>query len=202
MNKCVLISLFSFTFIFLSILSPNVVFAHPGNTAADGCHYCRTNCAKWGVPEGERHCHGGKTEDTETKELKPLPLLSTPPTTTPKSLPSPKPSLKPSLKPSAVSSPKVVSSPKSLVKTSQCSATTDSVCGSQCTAGNDADCCSSKLKGYSWYENWGCYPSKLSCSATLDNVCDQYCSAGNDHDCCLQQDGYTWYENWGCYPIQ
>ena len=31
--------------------------AHPGRTASDGCHYCRTNCDKWGVPWGERHCH-------------------------------------------------------------------------------------------------------------------------------------------------
>ncbi|MBD3238584.1 MAG: hypothetical protein GF332_03025 [Candidatus Moranbacteria bacterium] len=31
--------------------------AHPGNTAADGCHYCRTNCDKWGVPWNQRHCH-------------------------------------------------------------------------------------------------------------------------------------------------
>ncbi len=35
------------------------VSAHPGNTAADGCHYCRTNCDKWGVPWNTRHCHGG-----------------------------------------------------------------------------------------------------------------------------------------------
>ena len=34
-------------------------WGHPGNTAADGCHYCRTNCAKWGEVEGARHCHGG-----------------------------------------------------------------------------------------------------------------------------------------------
>ena len=31
--------------------------AHPGNVAADGCHYCRTNCTKWGEVEGQRHCH-------------------------------------------------------------------------------------------------------------------------------------------------
>lgn len=31
--------------------------AHPGNTAADGCHYCKTNCDKWGVAWNERHCH-------------------------------------------------------------------------------------------------------------------------------------------------
>ena len=33
--------------------------AHPGRTAADGCHYCRTNCAKWNVAANKRHCHGG-----------------------------------------------------------------------------------------------------------------------------------------------
>ena len=32
-------------------------FAHPGNTAADGCHYCRTNCDEWGVAWNVRHCH-------------------------------------------------------------------------------------------------------------------------------------------------
>ena len=37
------------------------VSAHPGRTAADGCHYCRTNCDSWGVPWNERHCHGGGT---------------------------------------------------------------------------------------------------------------------------------------------
>lgn len=31
---------------------------HPGRTTADGCHVCRTNCAEYGVPEGQRHCHG------------------------------------------------------------------------------------------------------------------------------------------------
>ena len=36
-----------------------ITLAHPGRTASDGCHYCRTNCTSWGVPENERHCHGG-----------------------------------------------------------------------------------------------------------------------------------------------
>lgn len=35
------------------------VYAHPGNTASDGCHYCWTNCDSWGEVYGERHCHGG-----------------------------------------------------------------------------------------------------------------------------------------------
>ena len=42
------------------ILVPQFAFAHPGNTAADGCHYCRTNCDKCGVPWNERHCHNEK----------------------------------------------------------------------------------------------------------------------------------------------
>ena len=33
--------------------------SHPGRTAADGCHYCRTRCDYWGVPWNQRHCHGG-----------------------------------------------------------------------------------------------------------------------------------------------
>lgn len=33
--------------------------AHPGRTANDGCHYCRTNCDSWGVAWNARHCHGG-----------------------------------------------------------------------------------------------------------------------------------------------
>lgn len=44
------------TFMFIA---PNFADAHPGRTAGDGCHYCRTNCGKWGVPWGVRHCHTG-----------------------------------------------------------------------------------------------------------------------------------------------
>ena len=40
------------------VLTASSAFAHPGRTAADGCHYCRTNCAQWGEAEGARHCHG------------------------------------------------------------------------------------------------------------------------------------------------
>ncbi len=41
------------------ITMPGSVSGHPGNVATDGCHYCRTNCAKWGQDHGKRHCHGG-----------------------------------------------------------------------------------------------------------------------------------------------
>lgn len=60
------IALFA-AFFSLFFLNFSKVYAHPGNTAADGCHYCRTNCSKWGVPEGERHCHGGSTTSTSIK---------------------------------------------------------------------------------------------------------------------------------------
>ena len=48
-----------FVFIVILLCFPASVFAHPGRTASDGCHYCRTNCDKWGVAWNERHCHGG-----------------------------------------------------------------------------------------------------------------------------------------------
>ena len=54
MRKYLFIALFIYTFI------PLAVSAHPGNTASDGCHYCRTNCDKWGVAWNERHCHVSK----------------------------------------------------------------------------------------------------------------------------------------------
>lgn len=41
----------------LVIVNHGQVYAHPGNTASDGMHYCRTNCDSWGVPWGQRHGH-------------------------------------------------------------------------------------------------------------------------------------------------
>ena len=41
------------------ILIPSIAQAHPGGTAGDGCHYCRTNCDSWGETWNARHCHGG-----------------------------------------------------------------------------------------------------------------------------------------------
>lgn len=36
------------SFAVLILGASDVATAHPGRTAADGCHYCRTNCDKWG----------------------------------------------------------------------------------------------------------------------------------------------------------
>ena len=42
--------------------------AHPGRTASDGCHYCRTNCDSWGVPWDELHCHRGSSDTTASQQ--------------------------------------------------------------------------------------------------------------------------------------
>lgn len=42
----------------IASLSTIPALAHPGRTSSDGCHYCRTNCDRWGVPWNQRHCHG------------------------------------------------------------------------------------------------------------------------------------------------
>lgn len=47
-------------FLFFLYFVP-LTLAHPGNTSSDGCHYCWTNCARWGYTYGTRHSHGGNT---------------------------------------------------------------------------------------------------------------------------------------------
>lgn len=66
-------------FLAIFLFLPSETSAHPGNTAADGCHYCRTNCDYWGVPWNVRHCHNGYTA--------PKPVYI--PTPTPKPTPTP-----------------------------------------------------------------------------------------------------------------
>ena len=48
------------------------VAAHPGRTAADGCHFCRTNCDRWNVEADKRHCHGGGSSPTATTQPQPV----------------------------------------------------------------------------------------------------------------------------------
>lgn len=63
--------------IMIVVLSPLYVEAHPGRTDSNGCHTCRTNCAKWGLRYGQYHCHGktnistssNTSETTTTKVL-------------------------------------------------------------------------------------------------------------------------------------
>ncbi len=51
-------------------LLPAFISAHPGRTDKDGCHVCRTNCEKWGVPRGEKHCHKKKSAPTPISGIK------------------------------------------------------------------------------------------------------------------------------------
>lgn len=65
-------------FILSPLLFSELSFAHPGRTASDGCHYCRTNCDKWGVPWNQRHCHNGGTPPPPPPPSPPPPPLPDP----------------------------------------------------------------------------------------------------------------------------
>jgi len=88
MTKCTK-KLFYFVIFFGFILSsPKIIFAHPGNTASDGCHYCRTNCDKWGEVWNERHCHNAKPiKEVEIEPVREIPTR-TPPTIRPTRVPT------------------------------------------------------------------------------------------------------------------
>jgi len=72
--------------IILSIFIPSSILAHPGRTASDGCHYCRTNCDRWDVGWNVRYCHNGYSEPepiyiapvATKKPATPKPIVSTP----------------------------------------------------------------------------------------------------------------------------
>ncbi|MCE3203421.1 MBL fold metallo-hydrolase [Paenibacillus sonchi] len=70
----------------LLILLPVIANAHPGRTDSNGGHYCRTNCAKWGLENGEYHYHnGGGSNLTPAATAKPTakPKPAAKPNTTP-----------------------------------------------------------------------------------------------------------------------
>jgi len=56
------------------LLAPIASSAHPGRTAADGCHYCRTNCDSWGVEWDARHCDGGAPTPQPAPDPEPTPV--------------------------------------------------------------------------------------------------------------------------------
>ncbi|WP_339316845.1 MBL fold metallo-hydrolase [Paenibacillus sp. FSL R10-2734] len=93
--------------IFMSLvllLMPVLAEAHPGRTDGDGGHYCRTNCAKWGLEDGEYHYHNGGSSDSK-------------PTATAK--PAVKPTAKPTPKPTATPAPTLLLPKKQNVGTLQ-----------------------------------------------------------------------------------
>lgn len=46
--------------VFALTMSVGTVYAHPGRTDSKGGHTCRTNCAKWGLKNGQYHKHTAK----------------------------------------------------------------------------------------------------------------------------------------------
>lgn len=63
---------FFVSFFVFFLLFPTPILAHPGNTAADGCHYCWTNCAKWGYTYNTRHGHHGEICNPSKGPIDPL----------------------------------------------------------------------------------------------------------------------------------
>jgi competence protein ComEC len=76
MNKRLITTLLSVSFL---IALSNSVMASPGRTDANGGHYCRTDCAKYGLQDGEYHYHNGKGESVPA----PDPAASPSPSPTP-----------------------------------------------------------------------------------------------------------------------
>ena len=58
--------------VLLMIITP--ISAHSGRTDANGGRCCRTNCAKWGLRDGEYHYHndGGSSSSSSRKVIKVL----------------------------------------------------------------------------------------------------------------------------------
>ena len=70
------------------LISPVIVFAHPGRTDSSGCHTCRTNCASWGLSSGEYHCHNQPAVKAIEEPFyeAPTPVITKIPTFIPKKL--------------------------------------------------------------------------------------------------------------------
>ena len=99
------LSLLLITLFFLLFFIPKNISAHPGRTASDGCHYCRTRCDYWGVAWNQRHCHGGYSPPSTYTAPTATPLPTSTPTPRPTPTPTPKPTPTPS--PSPTPTPEV-----------------------------------------------------------------------------------------------
>jgi hypothetical protein len=124
MKKTLIASLFVFFAVSPLVSSTH---AHPGRTAADGCHYCRTNCDSWGVPWNERHCHGGYSApvvEQPVQQIIPTAIptrVYIPPTRIPTRIPTktPTPTLTNTPTPTASATPTVKPTKKPEVKQAQ-----------------------------------------------------------------------------------
>ena len=67
---------FIFFIFIITLLTPQISFAHPGRTDFKGGHTCKTNCKDWGLRDGEYHVHGTKTKEAKTEAKKTAPVSS------------------------------------------------------------------------------------------------------------------------------
>lgn len=82
-------SYFSWLLAMLLVFVPVLAEAHPGRTDSSGGHTCRTNCAKWGLENGEYHYHnGGGSKPAPAATKKPAVKATTKPTAKPTSKPA------------------------------------------------------------------------------------------------------------------
>lgn len=101
--------------ILLILMSPTLAYAHPGRTASDGCHYCRTNCDRWGVGWNVRHCHGGYTAPYVAPVATKKPVTPKP-TVKPTSIPTIEPTMIPTETPTSSPTETQTSTPLTEVK--------------------------------------------------------------------------------------
>ncbi len=97
---------------FLFLGSFHEVSAHSGRTNSAGCHTCYTNCASYGLSDGEYHCHNGGSTSSQIQTAPviqqettvPQPTVTDTPTPTPE--PTATPTTAPTLTPTATPQPK------------------------------------------------------------------------------------------------
>lgn len=88
----------SLKFILVLLVSAFIIYqpvhSHPGRTDSRGGHYCRTNCASWGLRDGEYHYHNGGGPTPAPKPAPtpaPKPSVPKPRPATPAPAPKPEP---------------------------------------------------------------------------------------------------------------
>jgi hypothetical protein len=67
---------------------PASAVAHPGNTDSQGGHTCRTNCASWGLGNGQYHLHNRPARAPREPAPSPQPPIA-PPHSSPAPIPPP-----------------------------------------------------------------------------------------------------------------
>lgn len=85
MNKRLTVFLISVLIVFAMI--SHSATAHPGRLDANGGHYCRTNCANYGLANGQYHYHSGGSAPAPAPTPKPVPVAPRPVPATPKPRP-------------------------------------------------------------------------------------------------------------------